>query len=105
MKSKRKSTTKTCETSACQEENHPDHARVLARVNRVAGQLRGVAAMIEDRRYCVDILTQIKAVGSAMKAIEAEVLERHLRSCIQDAFAAKNPKEMEAKIRELVELF
>lgn len=60
--------------------------------------------MIEDRRYCVDILTQLKAAQAALRNVEAEVMESHLRSCIQDTFNAKDPKNMEKKIKELIKL-
>lgn len=83
---------------------HPDHARTLIRLNRVSGQIKGISAMVEDRRYCVDILTQLKAAQAALRSIEAEILESHIRSCIQDAFAAKNPKSMDKKIQELIKL-
>lgn len=83
---------------------HPDHEAVLIRLNRAAGQIKGVSAMISERRYCVDILNQLKAAQAALKSVEGEVLGTHIRSCIQDAFTSKNTKEMNKKIKELIKL-
>lgn len=94
-----------CVKSSCgMDRSHPDHTKVLNRLSRAAGQIRGVAQMIEDRRYCVDILTQLKAAQSALRNVEAEVMQAHLRGCIQDAFTTKDPKNMEKKIAELIKL-
>ncbi len=84
--------------------DHPDHTHVLTRLNRASGQMKGIASMIEERRYCVDILTQLKAAQSALRSVEAEILQSHIRSCIQDAIGSKSPREMEKKIQELVKL-
>lgn len=67
---------------------HPDHSGVLPRLRRVQGQLAGIERMIQDRRYCVDLLTQLQAVASAINAIEGVVLERHLRNCFKDAISS-----------------
>jgi DNA-binding FrmR family transcriptional regulator len=83
---------------------HPDHEAVLVRLNRAVGQIKGVSAMISERRYCVDILNQLKAAQAALKRVEGEVLETHIRSCIQDAFASKNSKAMDRKVKELIKL-
>ncbi len=58
------------------------HAPLTARVNRVAGQVAGIGRMIEDERYCVDILNQIAAARSALDALGVEILTRHLESCV-----------------------
>lgn len=86
------------------ENNHPNHGAALVRINRAVGQMKGVSSMIEERRYCVDILTQLKAAQAALKSIEADILERHIHSCIRDAFASKNEKDRESKIQELIKL-
>lgn len=58
------------------------HAKRLARIE---GQVRGIARMVEEDRYCVDILTQVSAVRSALDALALELLDRHLHGCVQDA--------------------
>ena len=97
----------TCHSSkACSEPGeHPDHSAHLVRLRRVQGQIKGIENMIAERRYCVDILIQFSAVTSALKAIEAGVVERHVRSCVQGAINAKDPAEVDSKINELMTLF
>lgn len=84
---------------------HPDHSLHIKKLNRVIGQLQGVQRMIEDHRYCPDILTQTRAAASALKAVELAILENHLRHCVAQAMTASNPKEADAKIHELIKIF
>ena len=65
------------------EQKHPCHSDQLVRVKRVEGQIRGVARMIEEQKYCVDILNQIKATTKALEAVERAILKTHLRACIK----------------------
>jgi DNA-binding FrmR family transcriptional regulator len=74
------------------------------RLNRIAGQVRGVAQMIEDGRYCIDVLTQIQAVKSALAKVESEVLKDHAATCIAEAVASGDETEQRAKFNELIEL-
>ena len=60
------------------------------RLNRIEGQVRGIARMIEDDRYCVDILTQVAAVQSALDALARKLLEHHLHGCVTHAIASGN---------------
>lgn len=83
---------------------HPDHSPILPKLNRAEGQMRGIQQMIKGRRYCVDILTQLRAVSSAIRSIEMDIFETHAKSCIQNAMHSNNKKEAETKIKELVEL-
>lgn len=83
---------------------HPNHEEEIKRLNRISGQIEGIKKMIEEQRYCVDILTQLKAVRSAARSVECNILERHLHSCVRSSFAAKNEKDSKAKIDELVKL-
>ena len=62
-----------------------DKASLARRMNRIEGQVRGIARMIEEDRYCVDVLTQVSAVRSALDALGLALLERHLHGCVQDA--------------------
>jgi DNA-binding FrmR family transcriptional regulator len=74
------------------------------RLNRIAGQVRGIAQMIEGGRYCIDVLTQIQAVKSALAKVESEVLKDHAATCVADAIASGNETEQRAKFNELIEL-
>ena len=76
----------------------------LDRLGRIEGQVRGVARMVEDDRYCIDVLTQIRAVRAALDKVEQEILHDHLQHCVAHAFHAGNPKERQTKIEELMEV-
>ncbi len=91
--------------SNCCDSKHPDHSAQLAKLNRISGQLEGVKKMIHDQRYCVDIMTQLKAVQAATKSVEASILKLHLESCIQNTFNSTNEEDKETKIEELLSLF
>jgi DNA-binding FrmR family transcriptional regulator len=80
-------------------------AAKISRFNRIAGQLRGIARMVEEDRYCIDILHQIKAVKAALSRAESEVLRDHASHCMRDAIASGNRIEQTRKLDELVELF
>ena len=82
--------------------SHPDHSNNLSSLRRIEGQARGVQQMIDDKRYCMDIVNQIKAMKSALSRVESKILEKHLRSCVTQIL---NKKEMEEKITELVKVF
>ena len=82
-------------------ENKP---KLLNRLNRVEGQVRGIARMIEEDRYCIDVLTQIRAVRAALAKVETEMLRDHLGHCIEDAILAGDKDEQRRKASELIEL-
>ena len=77
----------------------------INRLNRIAGQVRGVAQMIEDDRYCMDILHQIQAVKSALAKVESEVLKDHAACCVAEAIASGDEADQREKFRELIDLF
>jgi DNA-binding FrmR family transcriptional regulator len=79
--------------------------RLIARVARIEGQVRGVARMIEDERYCIDILTQIQAIKAALKRVEQEILKEHAATCVAGAIKSGNAKDQHRKFEELAELF
>ncbi len=87
------------------EELHPDHTKEIHRINRISGQVEGVKRMISDREYCPKIVTQIQAIRAALKALESVVLEKHLQSCVKDAWTTNNEKDANQKLVELMELF
>ena len=75
------------------------------RFNRIAGQVRGIATMVEEDRYCIDILQQIQAVRAALGRAEAEVLRDHAAGCVAAAIASGDAADQRAKVDELVDLF
>jgi DNA-binding FrmR family transcriptional regulator len=100
MSSVEKSRCSTCET-ADRTVVQPHKAALLKRLKRVEGQVRGIARMIEEDRYCVDVLTQISAVRSAVDAVAMQLLEDHTRGCVQNALRSGNG---ETEIDELLTL-
>lgn len=82
-----------------------DHSGDLTRLRRIKGQVEGVEKMIEEKRYCLDIVNQIRSIIAALKSTEGLVMERHIRHCIQDAVHAKDNRLTEEKINELLALF
>lgn len=77
----------------------------MPNLNRISGQVNGIKQMIEDGRYCPDILIQLQAVRGALKRIEGEILEEHLNACVKDAMRANNPTAQADKIAELKKLY
>jgi DNA-binding FrmR family transcriptional regulator len=71
----------------------------LKRLRRIEGQIRGLQRMVEDEKYCIDILTQVSAATRALQSFSLELLEEHLSTCVVDA-AAKGGAEAESKVRE-----
>ena len=79
--------------------------KLLMRLARIEGQVRGIARMIEDDRYCIDILNQMQAIRAALGRVEAEILKGHAAHCVADAIKSGNAKDQTRKFAELVELF
>lgn len=84
--------------------SHPDHSAHVKRLNRVRGQLDGIENMIQERRYCPDIVFQIRAAAKALGAIENEILKTHMRGCVNAAIKSKDDKEISKKIEEIMKL-
>lgn len=82
-----------------------DQSEALVRLKRIKGQLEGVERMIADERYCVDIVNQIRSIVAALRSAENLVMDRHVRHCVSDAVQAKDPRRVEEKIDELLDLF
>jgi len=76
----------------------------LKRLNRIAGQVRGLARMVEEDRYCIDIVTQISAVRAALRRAEEGILADHVAHCVEDAITSGNRGEQRRKIAELMEV-
>ncbi len=81
-----------------------DKPRLRNRLNRIEGQVRGIARMIDEDRYCIDVLTQVRAVRSALARVEGELLKQHLEQCIVGAIVSGDAAEQRAKAAELIEL-
>lgn len=77
--------------------------KVTQRLKRVEGQVGGVLRMVEDNRYCIDLLTQISAMRAALHKVEEEILRDHLNHCVADAFASGDAVDQRHKVEELVQ--
>ena len=77
-------------------------ASCAKRLNRIEGQVRGIARMVEEDRYCIDIVTQIGAVRAALRKVEEEVLRDHVGHCVEGAIASGNKSQQRRKIAELM---
>jgi DNA-binding FrmR family transcriptional regulator len=74
----------------------------LSRLNRIEGQVRGLAKMVEDDRYCIDVVTQVQAVIAALKKVEGEILKDHIGHCVESAIRSGDKRAQREKIAELV---
>jgi DNA-binding FrmR family transcriptional regulator len=83
-------------------EEHPDHSAELSRLSKITGQLHGIERMIEQKRYCPEIIQQIRAATSALRAIEMSILTEHLNQCVREAALAKDAEHFRRKIAEIV---
>ncbi len=75
------------------------------RLKRIAGQVEGIQRMLDEDRYCVDVLVQIAAVRAALDAVGKLVLASHVETCVVEAFSSKRPGERKKKIDELLDVF
>src|SRR3954462_9368146 len=80
----------------------PHKDQLLKRLARIEGQVRGIAKMIEEDRYCIDVLTQLGAVDTALEAVAVKVLEEHVRNFVAVALASGDRAEAEEKSQELL---
>ncbi|MBU1262363.1 metal-sensitive transcriptional regulator [bacterium] len=80
------------------------HEEQLIFLRKIEGQVRGVQKMIEEKRYCVDILTQIRSIVGALYRVEGEILKRHLEGCVVGAFKGESEAEKQKKIDEVIEI-
>ncbi|MFL5204396.1 MAG: metal-sensitive transcriptional regulator [Microvirga sp.] len=81
----------------------PHKEQLQKRLARVEGQVRGIARMVEEDRYCIDILTQLGAVSTALEAVALKVLEEHVQHCVAGALASGDEAAATEKSRELLE--
>jgi DNA-binding FrmR family transcriptional regulator len=79
--------------------------KLLTRLSRIEGQVRGVSRMIEEERYCIDVLTQLQAIKAALRKVEEDVLKDHASHCVAHAIKSGDAADQKQKFDELVELF
>ena len=80
------------------------HQEQLAFLKKIEGQIRGIQKMIEEKRYCVDIITQVHSIIGALYRVENEILKKHIDGCVVHALKGKSEREKQEKINEIVEL-
>ena len=90
------------EHEAVTHRSEKEKEQIINRLKRIEGQVRGIQNMIENERYCVDILTQISAINSAMKNVGLQLLEKHAQNCVSNAIKEGNGNE---SIEELMDVF
>ena len=83
---------------------NPSHEGNLVALRRIEGQVRGVQRMIEERKYCIDILNQIYAIKGALGRVEEKILEKHFEHCVTDAVKGTSKKEKQQKLDEILKL-
>ena len=81
---------------------HADKEALVKRLHRIEGQVRGIERMLEEDRYCIDILTQIGAVSTALESLAFRILDAHVRHCVADAVASGDEAAAHEKIEELL---
>jgi DNA-binding FrmR family transcriptional regulator len=82
---------------------HADKPALVKRLHRIEGQVRGLEKMVEDDRYCIDILTQISAVSTALESVALKILDDHVNHCVAHALASGDRDDAATKTRELLE--
>jgi CsoR family transcriptional regulator, copper-sensing transcriptional repressor len=76
---------------------------ITKRLHRIEGQVRGIERMVDDDRYCIDILDQISAITTALEKVALQILDGHVNHCVSDAMRSGDPEAAEAKTRELLQ--
>lgn len=79
-------------------------ASTLKRLGRIEGQVRGLARMVEDERYCIDIVTQIGAARAALRKVEEEILREHVAHCVEHAISSADKTDQRRKVAELMDV-
>jgi len=79
--------------------------KIVTRISRIEGQVRGIARMLEGDRYCIDILNQVQAIKAALKRVENDILKDHAAHCVAHAIKSGNAKDQTKKFAELVDVF
>ncbi|MFG1371861.1 metal-sensitive transcriptional regulator [Xanthobacter oligotrophicus] len=82
----------------------PTKEQVLKRLSRIEGQVRGLSRMVEEDRYCIDLITQVSAVRAALKRVEEEVLRDHVAHCVEHAIRSGDAEDQRRKVKELMDV-
>lgn len=82
-----------------------DKSKTVNRLRRLEGQVRGIIKMLEEDRYCIDVLHQMQAVKSALARAESEILKDHANSCVAEAIQSGDTEAQREKVSELIDLF
>jgi DNA-binding FrmR family transcriptional regulator len=85
-------------------EQKTTHLDEIVPLKRIEGQIRGIQKMIEEKRYCIDILTQLSSIVGAVRRVEENILNRHLRGCVRDSFTKGNRENKAEKIDEVIDV-
>ncbi|UCE22959.1 MAG: metal-sensitive transcriptional regulator [Candidatus Aminicenantes bacterium] len=80
------------------------HMDEFVPLKRIEGQIRGIQKMIEEKRYCIDILIQLSSVVGAIRRVEQNILNRHLRGCVRESFNKGNKEDRASKIDEVIDV-
>jgi DNA-binding FrmR family transcriptional regulator len=83
---------------------NPSHQSNMVALKRIEGQIRGVQRMIEERKYCIDILNQIHAIKGALGRVEEKILEKHLQHCVAEGVRGGSEKQKQKKLDEVLGL-
>lgn len=98
------SQTRATTSTAAKKNPMPSHTDQLANLNRIEGQVRGIAKMIQEERYCLDILNQCRSVHVALEGVEKKIFKRFLETCVKDAFKKSTNGDLEPLMNEIVSL-
>jgi DNA-binding FrmR family transcriptional regulator len=82
-----------------------NNPKLIARLSRIEGQVRGVSRMIEEERYCIEVLNQVQAIKAALRKVEEDLLKDHAAHCVAHAIQSGDAEDQKRKFDELVELF
>lgn len=80
------------------------HEEDLVRLRRIEGQIRGIQKMIQEKRYCIDILTQLSSIVGAIKSVEENILSRHLKGCVKLSFNKGSKEDRAKKVDEIIDV-
>jgi DNA-binding FrmR family transcriptional regulator len=84
--------------------NQSTKASCIKRLSRIEGQVRGLSRMVEDDRYCIDIVTQLSAVRAALRRVEQEILRDHVGHCVKQAMQSDDREDQDRKVQELIDV-
>jgi len=83
---------------------YPDHKDTIVSLKRIEGQVRGIQNMISQRKYCIDIVTQLQSVKAALSRVERDILQRHIEGCVVNAVTGKSAAQKNAKLKEIFQV-